>query len=137
MYMGSTNYRFRPQLKEAPPVQDSISFSLEMSGAMSASRVLYASPTGPALADKDVLSAQDKILGLTISSTSVAGEFVSVLGEGYHTDPSYTFTPGPVYLGNSGLLTQTPPTTGLLVQLGVAISATELYFDVGLAVKLA
>lgn len=137
-YLGQANYRYRPQLKvpEPPTSVESLVFEVIATGPLSAVRVLVASE-GINLADKDTLTHQDKILGLTITSASVAGEPVSVLGEGYSVDPSYGFTEGPIWLGNAGVLTQVKPTTGMLVQLGVAISATEIYFDVGLAIKLA
>lgn len=137
-YAGSTNYRYKPQIKNPAIVpSDSISFEIVSVGALSAARVLAVAVGGTQLADKDTLAQQDKILGITITSASVAGEAVTVLGEGYSYDPSYSFTEGPVWLGNSGVLTQVKPITGILIQLGVAISATELYFDIGLAIKLA
>ena len=135
-FAGGVNYRYQPRLKPSPAA-DTLSFTVKSTGPLSSSRVLVVNSGGVVLADKDTLTHQDKILGLTTSSASAADEDVSVLGEGYRKDDSYTFTEGPVWLGNAGVLTQVKPATGMLVQLGVAISATELYFDIGLAVKLA
>lgn len=137
-FAGSVNYRYRPQLKDLPAAPgDSVVFQIVSVGPLSAVRVLAVGSSGVELADKDTLTQQDKILGLTITSSSIAGEAVDVLGEGYSVDPTYGFTAGPLWLGNAGVITQVKPTSGMLVQLGVAISATEIYFDIGLAIKLA
>lgn len=117
--------------------QASLQFKYTSIGPVSAPRVLYAAPGGPDIADKDTTSQQEKILGVTITSAAGSGEEVSVVTEGKIDDPSFSFTPGPIWLGNSGVLTQTRPTTGLLVQIGVAISATLINVNIQMAIKLA
>ena len=136
-YLGSGNYRFIPYLQDQAPTAEAITFTVVSSGPLSSSRVLAITGAGLVLADKDTLTHQDKIVGFTISSAAAAGEIVDVISEGYRVDPSYIFTAGPFWLGNNGEVTQVKPTTGLLVQLGVALSATEIVFDIGLAIKLA
>ena len=116
---------------------DSLQFKYTSTGPVSAPRVVYAAVGGPALADKDTVSHQDKLLGVTITSAAGSGEEVTVVTEGKIDDPSFSFTPGPIWLGNSGLLTQTKPTTGLLVQMAVAISATLIMVNIQMAIKLA
>lgn len=114
-----------------------IAFKGAAAGPLSAGRMVYASDTGLALADKDNLPAQSRVLGLTISSAAAIGEIVEVVGEGGITDPSFTFVPGPLWLGNAGELIQTPPASGLYIQVGTAITATSIYIDIGPAIKLA
>lgn len=116
---------------------DSLQLKYTSTGTVSAPRVLYAAVGGPALADKDTVSHQDKLLGVTITSAAGSGEEVTVVTEGKIDDPSFSFTPGPIWLGNSGLLTQTKPTTGLLVQIAVAITATLINVNIQMAIKLA
>ena len=116
---------------------DSLQLKYTSTGPVSAPRVVYTGASGPALADKDTLSQQDKILGVTITSAAGSGEEVTVVTEGKIDDPSFSFTPGAIWLGASGVLTQTKPTTGLLVQIGVAISATLINVNIGMAIKLA
>lgn len=116
---------------------DSLQFKYTSTGAVSAPRVVYAGATGPAIADKDTVSQQEKILGVTITSAAGSGEEVTVVTEGKIDDPSFSFTPGPIWLGNSGVLTQTRPTTGLLIQIAVAITATLINVNIGMAIKLA
>lgn len=136
-YLGSSNYKHWPYLQPQAPTAEAITFTIEADGPLSSSRVLAITGAGLVLADKDTLTHQDKIVGFTISSAANAGEMVDVISEGYNVDPSYTFTPGPFWLDNGGTLTQVKPTTGVLIQLGVALSATEIIFDIGLAIKLA
>lgn len=114
----------------------SIQFDVVVSGAMSAGVVIYAGDDGPVVADKDTLGQQDKILGVTLTSTDASGGDIKVLSEGANTDASYSFVPGPIWLGNSGELTQVRPTTGLLVQIAIAVTATQIYVDIGFSLQL-
>lgn len=116
---------------------DSLQLKFTSEGPVSSPRVMYTGATGPAVADKDVLTQQDKILGVTITSAAAAGEEVSVVTEGKIDDPSFSFTPGAIWLGNAGVLTQVKPTSGLLVQIAVAITATKINVNIGMAIKLA
>lgn len=57
---------------------------------------------------------------------------VAVTAEGEVVEGSWSWTPGPVWLGLNGLLTQTPPTlpgSVFSVILGYAGTPTSLYFD--------
>lgn len=107
------------------------------SGAISSPIVIYAGPTGPVAADKDTVAQQDKILGVTITSAAAGGEEVDFVSHGLITDLSFTFIEGPIWLGNAGALTQVKPTSGLLVQIAIAYSATEIVVDIQLNIKLA
>lgn len=107
------------------------------SGAISGHIAIYAAVGGPVAADPSVVSQQDKILGITKSAAAGAGESVTFVSEGLLTDPSFTFTEGPVYIGAAGALTQTKPTSGLLIQIATAMSATEIIVGASQSVKLA
>lgn len=106
-------------------------------GPVSAHKVLASTLAGVVYADKDTLTDQDKIIGLSVSSAGAAGEEVTYVSSGLVTDPSFSFSAGPIYLGNAGALTQTKPTSGLLVQVAIAIEADKLQFDIQLNVRLA
>ena len=106
-------------------------------GPVSAHKVLAATGAGIVYADKDTLTDQDKISGLSVSSVGAAGEEVTYVSSGLVTDSSFAFSVGPVYLSNIGAMTQTKPTSGLLVQIGIAIEPTTLQFDIQLNVRLA
>lgn len=73
-------------------------------------------------ADEDHI---DLLCGLTITGTSSAGP-VTVQRTGAVDDTAWSWTPGRVYLGTSGALTQTPPNNGFDVLVGVAVSPTRL-----------
>lgn len=74
------------------------------------------------------------------SGAASAGSQADALMLGLMTEPSWAWTPGAVYLGAAGVLTQSPPTaTGgaaFLVQVGTATSPTSLYVDRGQSIKL-
>lgn len=60
------------------------------------------------------------------------GSPVDVLMFGVMIEPSWSWTPGPVYLGANGVLTQTPPAAPgalFLAQVGTATSPTSLFVD--------
>lgn len=70
----------------------------------------------------------DLLCGLTITGTSSAGP-VTVQRTGAVDDTAWAWTPGRVYLGAGGSLTQTPPNNGFDVLVGVAVSPTRLILD--------
>lgn len=70
-----------------------------------------------------------RVVGITLSA-AVLGADATLQSAGYITEPSWNWTPyQPVYLSANGLLTQTPPTTGFMQVLGVALSATSLFIQ--------
>ena len=68
------------------------------------------------------------VLGITKTS-ALAGEVVEVQTSGFYTEPGWSFTLGPVYVGLNGVLTQVAPTSGLLVIIGYAVTANKLFID--------
>jgi hypothetical protein len=68
----------------------------------------------------------DMICGITTGSAN-PGETAYARFTGELVDPSFNFTPGPVFLGPGGTLTQNHPTSGNLVLLGNAAGPTTLH----------
>jgi len=66
--------------------------------------------------------------GVTLGAAEL-GEQVQVQRSGAIDDENWSWTPGPVWLGAAGALTQTPPTAGYSLVVGVALSATRLAVD--------
>jgi hypothetical protein len=67
------------------------------------------------------------------------GSPVDVLITGLMVEPSWSWTPGPVYLGANGQLTQTPPAAPgalFLAQVGTATSPTTLFVDRAPSIKI-
>lgn len=100
--------------------------------------------TPAALDDTGLLVAADTATELhaltTIGlmfETCASGAKGNVQRVGAMTNVSWTWTAGlPVFLGASGTLTQTVPSSGFHLQLGVAKSAVTLFLDVQEAVML-
>lgn len=65
------------------------------------------------------------VFGVT-TGAAASGAPVEICCAGEVTEPSWTWTPGPVWLGANGTLTQVVPITGALVQVGTAGGATGL-----------
>ena len=83
--------------------------------------VSYADHTDPAHADM--------ALGLTIEAAD-AGAEIQILVGGETIEPSWTWdVTRPIYLGATGLLTQTPPTTGFLQQVAIPLAADRIYWQ--------
>ena len=103
--------------------------------AIGGHRVVRATTTGVDYADQSVESHQGKVVGITASAFA-AGELVKVYTAGEVIESTWTWTPGPVYLGTNGLLTQTVPTSGFIQQVGVAHEPTKLVVQLLSSIKL-
>lgn len=89
--------------------------------------VLYASADQPAQAGT--------VLGIT-NGAAQAGAQIGVVTEGPIDEPSWTWSPGPVWLGLNGALTQSVPMSGMVVRVGLALSPTRLLVGVAPAILL-
>lgn len=78
--------------------------------------------------DKDDDTHIDQLLGLTVTAASV-GASINVQRSGAVDNSGWAWTPGRVYLGAGGALTQVPATDGFDVLIGRAVSATRLLLD--------
>ena len=71
----------------------------------------------------------DMLLGITLTAAA-AGEPVNVQRSGVIDDGGWSWTPGRVWLGVDGRLTQTPPVAGYDVLIGSAVSATRITLNI-------
>lgn len=70
-----------------------------------------------------------RLAGVTAGAASTGTETM-VVRAGVMMEPSWAWAPdAPVFLSAGGLLTQSPPTTGFLQVVGVALSATTLFVN--------
>lgn len=77
-------------------------------------------------ADKDTPEHGHKLLGITTHAAE-SGSFCTVLRYGELTEPSWSWeTDKPVFVGEAGMLTQTPPETGFSVIIGFPIKPDTL-----------
>lgn len=87
-------------------------------------------------ADSSDLTHRDKVLGITTGAV-VLGDIVTIQTYGEITEPSWAWIPDtPVFLGLTGLLTQTPPSVGFSQRIGFPTAATKLFVDIDSAVTL-
>lgn len=77
----------------------------------------------------DLTLESARVYGITTQS-GVTGELVQVQITGTQTEPSWSWnTVLPVFVGNLGTLTQTPPTVGQTLIVGYPQSPTKLFID--------
>lgn len=88
-------------------------------------------------ADKDTSAHEGNVIGITMGAIA-SGAQGPVQVRLTITEPSWNWTPGGlIFLGNNGLLTQTPPTAGFVMMLGTALSAIAMFVNLGESVELA
>jgi len=81
------------------------------------------------LADKDTLGDIDKIIGISTSSGGISAN-IQTLEKGFKINSLLnSFVSGAVFLGNTGNLTQTVPTSGFCEKLGFIPQAGEVYIQ--------
>lgn len=77
-------------------------------------------------------------LWLTLGA-ALLGAPVDVLTYGLITESSWSWTPGPLFLGAGGFITQTPPTSPgalFIVQIGTATGPTSAWVDRRSSIRL-
>lgn len=103
---------------------------LTAGASLSALRAVTTNSSGEAVyASTDTLG-NAQVVGITMGAAS-SGAQVGVKTFGPISDASWNWTKGPVFLGTNGALTQTAPSGGaIIVQVGRALTATQLFVDV-------
>lgn len=81
-------------------------------------------------ADNTIQSHQNQVIGLSLHA-GVINEPINITTTGIVTEPSWSWTPDKsLFLSVDGQLTETPPTTGFLIQIAQSISPTEIWIDI-------
>lgn len=99
--------------------------------ALGGHRLVVIGDEGKAIyADPSIISHGHRVLGMTTGAAAEGGD-VTIMSVGELTEPSWSWLPEkPVFLGASGVPTQTVPTSGVLVQIGFATAPTKLYIAI-------
>ncbi len=106
-------------------------FVRKSSGALSALLIVWEDSAGVVRPlDCSDVDHIDLICGLTLTAAAAGPGEVTVQRSGPVDDAAWSWTPGRVYLGASGALTQTPPANRFDVLVGVAVSATRLFLNI-------
>jgi hypothetical protein len=100
-------------------------FTMPAGATLSGHRAVV-SDNGQAVYADNLTPAHDgRLTGITLGA-ALAGDSVTVQALGLLTESSWNWTPGPLWLGESGLITQTRPVAGMQWRLGTALSATTI-----------
>ncbi|WP_208605786.1 hypothetical protein [Phytopseudomonas punonensis] len=78
----------------------------------------------------------DQVAGVTLTAVEM-GELVNLQLAGPLDDAAWSWQPGPVWLGQAGTLTQTPPLDGHLLFIGNAVSPTRIIINIDQPIALA
>lgn len=87
-------------------------------------------------ASADDITQAGLVAGVTLHAAE-EGEPVAVAIVGEVVEPSWSFAPGPVFLGLNGALVQAPPASGFVQPMGTAITPTRLIVERGTPIILA
>lgn len=88
-------------------------------------RIVWIDTDDKAYYADQTLATADRAIGVTTGAASL-NTSVTIVTDGELVEPSWNWVVGPVFLSTSGQLTQIPPTTGHLVQVGVATAPTKM-----------
>jgi len=79
-------------------------------------------------ADKDTVADAPLYVGISTHAAS-SSDPLQIQFSGTITDEAWVWSNGPIYLGNNGNLTQTKPTTGVVLNLAVVVSPTTILLN--------
>jgi hypothetical protein len=102
---------------------------VQASRNISGHRVIKATLAGADYASAAVPGDATSVIGVS-TGAALAGEFVRVQTDGELSEPSWNWQIGPVYNDVDGLLTQTNPSAGYSLVVGIAIEPTVLLISV-------
>jgi hypothetical protein len=106
-------------------------------GAVSGHRVVRLTSAGSVgYCDPSDAEQAGAALGVT-AGAAMDGGSVDVHFFGDMNEPSWSWVPGPVWLGPGGTLTQSRPASGLLQQIGYATSSTSMFINLRQPIWLA
>lgn len=88
------------------------------------------------IADNSISTLSKSVLGISEENT-LEGNKTSVVVAGEITNVGWNLIPdSPVYLSTNGDITETIPTTGFLLKIGIALTTTSILVDIDLPIHL-
>jgi len=101
-------------------------FELVAGVALSGDRAVIANSAGQAIyADGANPSHVGRVIGITVNAAA-SGTNVAIAPSGELTETSWNWTPGAVFVGANGVLTQAPPASGFTQAIAVVITPTRI-----------
>jgi hypothetical protein len=106
--------------------------------ALSGHRVVVIHPDNKAYyADHDIMDDVPRVMGITTQAASENNP-IGILVFGEMIEPSWNWQEGKaIFLGSNGVLTQTPPTTGFLMEVAFAVTPQKIMVEIKPAIVLA
>lgn len=96
---------------------------------LSGHRVVCNSDIGLVYASASTVASASSIIGITTGAV-LNGALAEVQIASTLEEPSWTWTINdPIFVGDNGLLTQIPPTSGYVCIIGFAVSSTKILID--------
>lgn len=93
---------------------------------MAGGQIAYFQPSEP--------SHLGRVIGITKTS-ALSGANVTVQTGGIATDASFTFDADtPIFIGDDGELQTAPPSTGIVHNIGVALSGTQILLNINFSI---
>jgi hypothetical protein len=102
---------------------------------ISGHKVVAANGSGLAVLASPASALALSVIGVATGAAQM-GAPCTILTTGEMQEPTWAFTPGQVWLGANGSLTQTPPSSGFIVCIGVATGPTRLILGPRLVAQL-
>lgn len=113
----------------------SITFGSSAVGNVQSNSVVCLVTGGVANPDLTNPAQAATVVGIAFTAAN-SGNPLTVMTEGSITESAWTWTPGPIYCGAGGTLTQTPPTSGASIVVAQAVSSTTLEVGVHTPIML-
>lgn len=116
---------------QGPPGDTDAAVLLATTGtAINALRVVKLENDLAYIADAYTAADANRVIGISVTAASNPGEQISVRTDGEMNDAVWSWTPGAIYVGQNGVLTQTAPSVGFVLEVARARSATKIIVDV-------
>jgi hypothetical protein len=81
-------------------------------------------------------TSKSPVIGITSGSVS-HGAYATIITSGIFTDSSWTWVAdNPLFVGDGGILTQTPPSTGYMHVVGYAVSPTTVVVGIQQPIRI-
>jgi hypothetical protein len=114
-------------------------YNIELRAAINLSghRAIIIDSYGDAIYADNSSILESSVVGITTSAASLNTIVYAAANGATIVEPSWSWVPQqPIFLGSTGYLTQTAPTSGIIVQLGLALSTTKMLVDIKMPIAL-
>jgi hypothetical protein len=120
-----------PQGPAGPPgVTEGTTFNIEAATVIHARRVVCVGALGAFHPDLDDPVDATQVAGIAVTAASTPGDEISVRTSGPMVDAGWAWTPGYVYCGADGVLTQSLPAAGWVQRVGRVTGPTSFEVDI-------